>query len=99
VGPIEFISFLIFMGTVTGIVRMLVNAFTGGGGKRKALSAELKASRDQLRAMETQLLDARLQNDQLHKQLEWHTKMLETQDRLVKQLTDTSVRVPVVSAS
>ena len=95
--PIAFVFGLIFLGSVTGIVRMVIQAVTGGGGKHKVLAAELSAANDRARLLETQLLDARLQNDQVQKQLEWHTKMLETQDRLVKHMSDSSARTPVGS--
>ena len=97
--PLAFVFGLIFLGSVTGIVRMVIQAATGGGGRLKALAAELHAAHDRARTLETQLLDARLQNDHAQKQLEWHTKLLETQDRLMKQLSDSSVRVPVGSAA
>jgi hypothetical protein len=101
-GPLDFIFGLVFLGTVTGIIRMIVYAVTGravrdgaGGGKRKALAAELRAAEDRVRGLEAQLLDARLQNDQLQKQLEWHTKLLEAQDRLVAQLPTSATRAAV----
>src|SRR5688500_16452358 len=96
--PLAFVFGLIFLGSVAGVVRMVVQAVTGGGGKHKVLAVELSAAHDHARMLESQLLDARLQNDQVQKQLEWHTKMLETQDRLVKQLSDSSARTPVGSA-
>jgi hypothetical protein len=58
------------------------------GGKSKALQQEVRAEKDRARMLEAQVVEAHRQNDVLQKQLEWHTKMLETQDRLMKQLTD-----------
>ena len=58
------------------------------GGKQKQLQEEVKAQKDRARMLEAQVVDAHRQNEQLQKQLEWHTKMLETQDRLMKSLTD-----------
>ena len=96
--PLAFVFGLIFLGTVTTTARKLIDAFTGGG-KSKATTAELRASQDHARSLETQLLDARLQNGQLQKQLEWHNKMLDTQDRLVKQLTNGQARPTAASVS
>jgi hypothetical protein len=92
--PLEFVFGLIFLGSVTAIARRLIDACAGGG-KHKA--AELHATQDHARTLEAQLVDARRQNEQLQRQLEWDAKMLETQDRLVKQLTGASVRTPVGS--
>ena len=58
------------------------------GGKQKQLQEEVKAQKERARLLEAQLIDAHRQNEQFQKQLEWHTKMLETQDRLMKSLTD-----------
>ena len=90
-GSLEFVFGLIFLGSVGGTVRMVVNGLAGGG--KKALAAELRAAEERARLLEGQLVDARLQNDQLEKQLEWHTKLLETQDRVVKQLAEVSPRL------
>ena len=87
-GPLDFTFGLLLLGTVTGIVKMLTSAWTGRAADRaghvshQGLGLGPSPAPDHVRALETQLLDARLQNDQLQKQLEWHTKLLETQDRL-----------------
>jgi hypothetical protein len=103
--PIEFVFGLTVFGGLFFTARTIVFAATGrlkpsSSPKRKVLAAELRASEDRARALESQLLDARLQNDQLQKQIEWHTKLLETQDRLVAQLSETSnqPRTPVALA-
>ncbi len=87
--PQDFLFGLIFLAVVSGIARKAIDAFSRGrGGRRsgKHAAAELSATQDRVRALEAQLLDARRQNDQLQQQLEWHTRLLETQDRLVTQL-------------
>jgi hypothetical protein len=90
-GPLDFVFGIVFLGTVTGIVRMLIAAFMRRGGNSKALVAEprdeLRAALDRVRTLEAQLVGADRQNAQLQKQLEWHTKLLETQDRLVSHAT------------
>ena len=73
------------------------------GGKQKQLQEEVKAHKERARMLEAQLIDAHRQNEQFQKQLEWHTKMLETQDRMMKQLTDSKpqshTETPAVSRS
>ena len=74
------------IGCGTGIVCTFIDkAF---GGKQKQLQQEVKMERERVRLLETQVVEAHRQNDTLQKQLEWHTKMLETQDRVMRQLTD-----------
>jgi hypothetical protein len=92
-GPLEFVFGLIFIGSVAAIARKLIEAVSCGG-RHQATAAELRAAQDRVRTLEAQLVDARLPNDQLQKLLEWHTRMLETQDRLVKQLTDSPAGAP-----
>ena len=92
--PLEFVFGLIFLGSVTAIARKLIDACAGGG-KHKAAAAELRATQDRARTLESQLVAARRQNEQLQTQLEWDARMLKTQDRLVEQLTGPSVRAPL----
>jgi hypothetical protein len=69
------------------------------GNKHKAAALEAKAAEERVHMLEARLIDAHRQNDLLQKQLEWHTKMLETQDRIVKQLADSGAQVrPEVSS-
>ena len=96
---LDFVFGLVFLGTVTGIIRTVIFAFTGRGGrKQKAVAADLRAVEDRARTLEAQLMDARLQNDHLQKQLEWHGKLLEAQDRLVRGLGTESTRRDGLSA-
>ena len=83
-----FVLVLTAIGCGTGIVITFIDKVFGG--KQKSLQQEVKAQQDCARLLESQLVESHRQNDQLQKQLEWHTKMLETQDRLMKQLTDGS---------
>ena len=69
------------------------------GGKQKQLQEEVKVQKERARMLEAQLIDSHRQNDQLQKQLEWHTKMLETQDRMMKQLTDSKTQTQSESAA
>ena len=87
-GFIEFAFGLSFISIIVGgLVKIADRIF---GTKGKAAVAELSAAQDRIRSLESQLLDAHRQVDGLQKQLEWHTKMLDTQDRMMKQLTDSA---------
>ena len=74
------------IGCGTGIVVTFMNRVFGG--KQRSLEQEARAQKDRASLLEMQVVEARRLNDQMQKQLEWHTKMLETQDRMMKQLTD-----------
>lgn len=58
------------------------------GSKQKKAEEEAKIAQERVRHLEAQLVDAHRQNELLQKQVEWHAKLLETQDRVMKQLTD-----------
>ena len=92
-GPLELIAIFFVFGCPTWVLSKLIDrAF---GSRQKQVPAEAKVPAevlDRARVLEAQLIDAQRQNDQLQKQLEWNTKMLETQDRLVKQLTNGQVK-------
>ena len=96
-GFFEFASLVVVFGCGSGVIVTVVNRIFGNQGKANA--AELRAAQDRIRSLEAQLVDAHRQSDMLQKQLEWHTKMLETQDRLMKQLTDGQARPNVGSVS
>ena len=98
-GPLELIAIFFVFGCPTWVLSKLIDRAFGSRQKKGLTEAsESKESLDRARALEAQLLDAHRQNDQLHKQLEWNTKMLETQDRLVKQLSNGQAK-PTVSAA
>ena len=73
-------------GTAT-VLTFMDKAF---GGKQKQAQLEAKMAQEHARMLELQLVESQRQNEQMQKQLEWHTKMLDTQDRLMKQLSDGS---------
>ena len=82
----EMVAIVVGFGCTAGVLTTFIDkAF---GGKQKQAQMEAKMAQERARLLELQLVDAHRQNDQIQKQLEWHTKMLETQDRLMKQLTD-----------
>ena len=86
----EWVVALTAIGCGTGIIITFIDkAFGGDKHKAKVKSAEQEARLAQERAhqLEVQLVDARRQNEQLQKQVEWHSRLLETQDRMMKQLT------------
>jgi uncharacterized membrane protein (DUF106 family) len=85
-GPFEMVVAIVFLGCVTGIVTTAIDKMSGG--KHKKYEQELKLAQERVRLLEAQVIDARRENDMLQKQVEWHSKMLESQDRMMKQLTD-----------
>jgi hypothetical protein len=76
-GAAEALVALAAIGCGTGVVGMLVNAISGG--RRRAADQELAASRARLAQLE-------LDNEQLRRQVEWHARLLDAQDRIVAQL-------------
>ncbi|HEU5314570.1 MAG TPA: hypothetical protein VFX49_00545 [Chloroflexota bacterium] len=93
----EWLIALTGIGCGTAIVLTFIDKVFGGN--RKQLQQEVKMAQERARLTEAQLIESHRQNDQLQKQLEWHTKMLETQDRLMKQLTDGSAAASGASGS
>jgi uncharacterized membrane protein (DUF106 family) len=85
-GFFEFATVAVVFGCGTGVILTVVDKIFGG--KNKAMAAELKSTQERAHVLEAQLIDAHRQNHQLQKQLEWHTKMLETQERLMHRLAD-----------
>jgi hypothetical protein len=86
-GVMELVAIFFVFGCPTWLLSKLIDRAFGGKQKRAPIGD--KEAQDRARMLESQLLDARLQNDQLQKQLEWHTKMLATQDRLMQRSGDT----------
>jgi hypothetical protein len=76
-GPAEMVVALAGIGCGTGIVSMLLRTFSGG--RRRAAELELAAARARLTQLE-------LDNEQLRRQVEWHSRLLEAQDRVVSRL-------------
>jgi hypothetical protein len=72
------------IGCGTGIVITVIDKLFSG--KHKRYQEQLRLSEERLRQLEAQLVEAHRQNDLLQKQVEWHAKLLEAQDRIVKQL-------------
>jgi hypothetical protein len=86
--PFSMVVAIVFLGCGTGIVTNFINKAFGGRSKQAQLEA--KMAQDRARMLELQLAEAQRHNDQLRTQLEWHTRMLETQDKLMNRLTDGS---------
>jgi uncharacterized membrane protein (DUF106 family) len=74
------------IGCGTGIILTFIDKVFGG--KQKQAQLEARMAQERVRSLEAQLVDSHRQSEMLQKQLEWHTKMLETQDKMMKQLTD-----------
>ena len=79
-GAAEALVALAAIGCGTGVVGMTLRTLFGGRGR--AAELELAATRARLSQLE-------LDNEQLRKQVEWHARLLDAQDRVVAQLAPT----------
>ena len=87
----EWVVALTAIGCGTGIIITFMDKIMGGGKEKakaelKLLQGQLRAAEDRARTLELQLVDERRHNDQLQKQVEWHGRLLETQDQLLRRL-------------
>jgi hypothetical protein len=80
----EFVVALTAIGCGTGIVITFIDKVFGG--QKKKYQDQARLAEERARALELQLAEARRQAQLLEKQVEWHSRLLETQDRLVKQI-------------
>jgi hypothetical protein len=76
-GAAEALVALAGIGGGTGVVIVFIDKLFGA--RRRASDQELAAARARLAQLEAD-------NDQLRKQVEWHARLLEAQDRVVAQL-------------
>jgi hypothetical protein len=60
--------------------------------RSKARDAELRLAEEAKRQQSARIADLERQNEMLQKQLEWHGKLLETQERVVRHLSAPSPR-------
>ncbi len=76
------------IGCGTGIVITVVDKLFGEKAKAKVKLAEqeLRLALERARQQDLRIADLSRQNEQLQKQLEWNAKLLDTQDRMIKQL-------------
>src|SRR5687768_3409851 len=96
-GLVEVVIAIVVVGGPTWVVSKFIDSAFGSRRKQAQLEAEL--AQDRARALEARLVDAHRQTQQLQQQLDWHTKLLATQDTLVKQLADLPARPAAGSAS
>lgn len=84
----EFVVALTAIGCGTGIVITFMDKVFGTRDKSRAREAQqqLQLSQERSRQQELRLVELSRQNEQLQKQVEWHTRLLETQDQLLKRL-------------
>ncbi len=80
-GPGETLAALALFGCLTGVICTYIDKVHGS--KQKQLQQQVKYAEERARQLELQLADERRHNDQLQKQVEWHGKLLETQDRML----------------
>ncbi len=97
-GFFEFATVAVVFGSGVAVICTFIDKVFGD--RKEKAKLEFKATQERARMLEAQLIESQRHGDMLQKQLEWHTKMLETQDRLMKQLADGgSARPRVGSAS
>ena len=95
--PLELVAVFFVFGCPTWLLSKLIErAF---GGKQRQALTEAKESQDRARALERELMDARLQNDQLQKQLEWHNRILAIQDSPKRRVGEHLANNTAVAAS
>jgi hypothetical protein len=76
------------IGCGTAIVLTFIDKVFGG--RQKQHQQQLRAAEERARQLELQLAVERQHNDQLQRQVEWHGKLLETQDRMLDKLSGPS---------
>ena len=76
------------IGCGTGIIITFIDKAFGGRSKSRLREAqqELQLAEERDRQQELRIVELSRQNDQLQKQVEWHGKLLETQDQMLKRL-------------
>jgi hypothetical protein len=71
----EFATVVTAIGCGTGVIVSTVQQVLGGRRERQRVA--LITSEERLRLQEQEIAALRLQNEQLRRQLEWHTRLLE----------------------
>jgi hypothetical protein len=83
-GVFEFLAFAVLMVCIFGVA--IVERVIGGGRRAKLREAEQRVQDLLLRIGELER-----HNDELRQQLDWNRRLLEAQDRVVKELGGTPV--------
>lgn len=81
----------IIFGCGTGVLTKFMDTISGSRVRAREQELRLKehealAAQDRIRLLETQVIEARRENESLRKQMEWHAKLLETQDQMMRRL-------------
>jgi hypothetical protein len=76
------------IGCGTGVVCMFIDKVFGSRDKSRLREAQqqLRLAEEKARQQELRLVELSRQNDQLQKQVEWHGRLLETQDQVLRRL-------------
>jgi hypothetical protein len=88
----EFVVALTAIGCGTAIIITFIDKAFGVFGTTKHKSRlesaqqQLRLAEERGRHQELRIVELSRQNEQLQKQLEWHGKLLETQDQMLKRL-------------
>ena len=95
-GPLEMVAIFFVFGCPTWLLSKLIDRAFASKQKR-SLGGDTDVQ-ERARALEVQLLGARRENDQLQKQLDWHTKMLAVQGNPRERGSDTIAVASAVPA-
>lgn len=83
-GFFEFATVAIVFGSGAAVAITAINRFFDA--RSRPRERELKLAEERASRQELRIAELARQNEQLHDQLAWNTKLLESQDRLMKQL-------------
>jgi hypothetical protein len=89
-GP-EFVVAITAIGCSTAVILTLIDKVFGLGKSKdrsrlEAAQHQLRLAEERGQQQELRIVELSRQNDQLQKQVEWHGKLLETQDQMLKRL-------------
>jgi hypothetical protein len=84
----DFAAFATGAGCFTAVVLTLIRATFGA--RNRIRDNELQAAREQFDQHVRRMADLTRQNEQLHEQLEWHFRLLESYERVLGQPTSRS---------
>jgi hypothetical protein len=78
----EFLALLAVTGCITGVI--FVDRFLGPA--RRAAEHNLRLAEQRIQEQQLRIAELERHNGELREQLEWHRKLLEAQDTVLKQL-------------
>jgi hypothetical protein len=82
----DFATFATGVGCLTTVVLTVITATLGG--KKKQREIELRFALERGDQQERRIAELTRQNEQLHEQLEWHNRLLESYERALGEPAD-----------